>query len=185
MWIPSWGDHRVPNCNPVVGEAAALSSISWLKMLCRARSPKRGGTNRKRKRRRCCIESRLRPPGKEVQIRQTTAAEVQVLRESRRLESANKSRECDDGLFGDVSYFFIAILATDWKGRIFIEAKIARVINFAIVLIRRRVWLNRIDVLNYRARWHGHSSRLNYRRTRINYRKMLPRQEKSLQLDLC
>lgn len=55
--IPSWGDHRVPNCNPVVGEAAALSPISW--MLRCARSPKRGGTSRKRKRRRCCIEHRV------------------------------------------------------------------------------------------------------------------------------
>jgi len=26
--IPSWRDHRVPNCNSVVGEAAALSPIS-------------------------------------------------------------------------------------------------------------------------------------------------------------
>lgn len=125
--IPSWGNHRVSNCNPVVGEAAALSPISWLKLRCAARSPKRGGTNRKRKRRRCCIELHLRPPGKEVQIRQTTAAEVQALRESRRLESINESASAMTASLAASRIFFYRrfffFFATAPNARIFTEVR--------------------------------------------------------------
>jgi len=62
-------DQRVPNCNPVVSQATALSPISQLEVeavlsRARVRSPKRGGTRRKRKRKGLCnIEPRLAPAG--------------------------------------------------------------------------------------------------------------------------
>jgi len=70
----------VPNCNPVVGKAAALSPISRSELV-----PSRAAVAQKRwdgagrgSAEDRSVVPRLRPPGKEVQIRQTIAAEVQA-----------------------------------------------------------------------------------------------------------
>lgn len=117
----------MPNCNPVVGEAAALSPISWSKLVPSraAVALKEVGRSRKRKRRRSPRRAAFTPAGQRgASTTNDRGRSSSGCFERVGLEGINEPA-CTVTVFATVTYFLTAFFAASIDGKS-VEATRAR-----------------------------------------------------------